>query len=290
MIYVKLHGRIGNHLFEMAAAATLAAHNNDQFCAVCHKDYKIAPPDSCYVWDFIQPYRNNIYRNISILESAPDNLIPFQQKGFKYNEIPYQKNLLLDGGFQSYKYFDEDIIKDLFSIPADLKKKILSQYKEIFSSPVIGVNVRRGDYCYIPHKLPVCSKIYFQKAMKLFPKNSRFVFISDDLSWCKKHFKGDNIYFLENNDPLIDLYAQTLCTDNIISNSTFSWWGAYLNPNPNKKIIYPKPWFGKYAQNNKSDVDDLIPLSWIPIRNRLSFSMWIKAKKLGFLTKINLLK
>lgn len=106
----------------------------------------------------------------------------------------------------------------------------------------------------------------------------------------EKHFKGNNIYFLDNNDPLIDLYAQTLCTDNIISNSTFSWWGAYLNPNPNKKVIYPKPWFGKYAQNNKSDVQDLIPPSWIPIKNKLSFSMWIKAKKLGFLTKINMIK
>lgn len=188
MIYVKLHGRIGNHLFEMGAAATIAAQNNDQFCAVCHKEYKIAPPDNCYIWDFIQPYRNNIYKKVSILESAPNNLIPFRQKGFKYKEIPYQKNLLLDGGFQSYKYLDEKIVKDLFSIPENLKKKILLQYKEIFCNPVIGVNVRRGDYCFIPHKLPVCSKKYFQTAMKLFPKDSRFVFISDDIPWCRKTF------------------------------------------------------------------------------------------------------
>ena len=284
MIYAKLHGRIGNHLFEMAAAATLAAQNNDQFCAVCHQDYKIAPPDNCYVWDFVQPYLDNIYRNVTILEFIPNNLVTFKQDGFKYVSIPYQQNLLLDGGFQSYKFFNEEVVKKLFSIPKQIKEDILWHYGEIFSKPIISVNVRRGDYCYIPHKLPVCSKDYFKKAMKMFPANSRFVFISDDLAWCKKHFRGRNVYFLENSNPLFDLYAQTLCTDNIISNSTFSWWGAYLNPHPTKKVIYPQPWFGKYAQNSKSDVEDLIPPTWIPLKNRLSFPMWLKAKKLGLLT------
>lgn len=286
MIYTKLHGRLGNHLFEMAAAATLAAKNGDDWCAVCHKDYMIAPPDNCYIWDLVQKYLDNIYYKIKILEEIPTGVCRMQQQGFKYQEIKYQPNLLLDGGFQSYKYFDETIVKELFAIPKGIKKTILQKFSEIFSSPVIAVNVRRGDYCYIPHRLPVCSKSYFRKAMSMFPKESRFVFISDDLDWCKKNFKGENIYFLENEDPLIDLYAQTLSTDNIISNSTFSWWGAYLNPNPQKKVIYPRPWFGQYAKNSASDVEDLIPPTWIALDNHMDFHMWLKAKKLGLLTHL----
>ena len=290
MIYAKLHGRIGNHLFEIAAAATLAARNNDDFCAVCHKDYIIAPPDNCTIWEFVQPYLNTIYKRVKILENIPEGLTHFRQEGFKYVEIPYKNNILLDGGFQSYKYFDESIVQELFAIPDNIKKEIKNKYNDIFKEPVISVNVRRGDYCLIPHKLPVCSKSYFQKAMSKFPGNSRFVFISDDIDWCKKNFKGTNIYYLENSNPLIDLYAQTLCTDNIISNSTFSWWGAYLNSNPNKKVIYPNPWFGKYAKNNKSDVEDLIPKEWISIKYRLSINLWLKAKYLGLKTKLKLIK
>ena len=280
MIYVKLHGRIGNHLFEMAAAATLAARNNDQFCAVCHQDYKIAPPDNCYVWDFVQPYLNNIYRNVTILKKAPSKLITFKQYKFKYTPIPYQEDILLDGGFQSYKFFDERVVKELFAIPKQIKEDILYSYGEIFCKPVISVNVRRGDYCYIPHKFPVCSKSYFKKAMRMFPANSRFVFISDDLLWCKKHFKGKNIYFLENSNPLFDLYAQTLCTDNIMSNSSFSWWGAYLNPNPNKKVIAPKNWFGISKETRIHDTKDLLPPQWIKIHNYMEWRLQIKAWKM----------
>lgn len=290
MIYAKLHGRIGNHLFEMATAATLAARNNDKFCAVCHTDYMIAPPDSCSIWEFVQPYLNNIYSKVSILENIPVGLPVFKQEGYQYKEIPYQPNLLLDGGFQSYKYFDEEIVKQLFAIPDIMKKEINSKYGIIFSEPIVGVNVRRGDYCFIPHRLPVCSKVFFQKAMKLFPKGTRFLFISDDINWCKKHFKGNNIFYLENSTPLIDLYAQTLCTDNIISNSTFSWWGAYLNPHKEKKVICPKPWFGPCAKNSKSDVDDLIPDNWIQITNHLEFKLWFKSLKLSVLTKLGVIK
>ena len=278
MIYTKLHGRIGNHLFEMAAAATLAYQHNDEWCAVCHKDYLIASPDKCYIWEFVQPYLNNIYRNVQILESQPTGLKEFRQKGFHYTPIPYYDGILLNGGFQSYKYFNESIVRELFSIPPEIREEIIRKYGEIVSKRnVVGVNVRRGDYCVIPHKFPVCSKTYFMKAMSYFPKDSHFLFISDDIAWCKANFKGDNYFFVEDSTPLEDLYIQTMCEHNIISNSSFSWWGGYLNPNPKKIIIAPKNWFGISSETRHHDVKDLLPPSYIKIYNRMEWKLLTKS-------------
>ena len=283
MVFVTLHGRLGNYLFEIAAAATLAAHNNDKFCAVCHDKYNV---ENQSIWNYIQRYRNTILKNVTILKTMPEDAYEYKPSTFKYKPIPYRENILLNGGFQSYKYFDEAIVKDIFRIPSEMETFIREKYSYIFSCPVVGIHVRRGDYCHIPHKLPVCSKSYIKKAMGYFPKDTRFVFFSDDIKWCKNNFKSDRYYFFESNDAIIDLYAQALCSDNIISNSTFSWWGAYLNSNKNKKVICPTPWFGKFAQNKESDVEDLIPKEWIQIPNHMDFRMWIRAKKMEFLTII----
>lgn len=278
MIYTKLHGRIGNHLFEMAAAATLAYLNKDEWCAVCHKDYLIASPDKCYIWEFIQPYLTNIYRNVSILESQPSGLKEYKQNGFHYSPIPYYDGILLNGGFQSYKYFDEKIVRDLFSVPKCVKDSILEKYGDILNRPnVVGVNVRRGDYCFIPHKFPVCSKRYIKKAMTYFPSDSIYIFISDDIDWCKHNFIGDNYYFVDNSTPLEDLYIQTMCSHNIISNSSFSWWGGYLNPNPNKIIVAPKNWFGISSETRHHDVKDLLPPNYIKIYNLMEPKLLIRS-------------
>ena len=71
MIYTKLHGRLGNHLFEMATAASLASRNGDDWCAVCNKDYILAPPDNFYIWDLVQRCLDNIYSKVRILEEVP---------------------------------------------------------------------------------------------------------------------------------------------------------------------------------------------------------------------------
>lgn len=277
MIYTKLHGRTGNHLFEIAAAATLAAKNNAQFCAVCHEDYKLAPPDNCSIWEFIQPYRNNLYRNVTIWEKSPEIEHKFKQSNFEYKPIEYKNNLLLDGAFQSFKYIAPDIAIGLFSIPETIKIKINAKYGHLLSLDPVAVNVRRGDYLIIPHKFPVCSKDYFMKAIKLIGGKENFLFISDDIEWCKKNFKGSNYFFFENNDPLLDLYAQSLCKHNIISNSSFSWWGAYLNPREGRKVIYPTPWFGQSQEVRMHDVKDLCPPEWIRLKNNMAFALKVKA-------------
>ncbi len=114
--------------------------------------------------------------------------------------------------------------------------------------------------------------------MRYIGQETRFLIISDDINWCKKNFKGSNYFFTDNNTALEDLYLQSLCTNNIISNSTFSWWGAWLNENPVKIVIVPKPWYGKEFLHIRTD--DLIPEAWIQLDNSMSLPIKLKAIKI----------
>lgn len=288
MIYAKLHGRLGNIMFIAAAAASIAAEQNQNFCLACHKDYKVE--NGCYMWDYIQKFKDNILRGIEIVPEVPVGIKTIKQNGCFHSEYDFtQEDFVIDGAFQSYKFFNPDVVQKLFYSDA-----ILNEIKELnheaFSEPVTSVHIRRGDYCTMPHKLPPVSCSFVKRAMRLFPKETRFLFISDDLEYCRRNFHGENIYFMEGSTVLRDIFAPTLCENNIISNSTFGWWGAYLNPNPDKTIIVPKPWFGKFAKNSNSDVKDLIPDNWIQIPNHLDWNLWIKAKKLGWLTSFGVIR
>ena len=102
---------------------------------------------------------------------------------------------------------------------------------------------------------------YYKAAMDQFPDDALFVVFSQDIEWCKEHLAPlkKNILFIEGERHYHDFYLMTLCKHNIICNSTFSWWGAYLNKNPNKKIFAPLYWF---APTYHHDTRDLIPDSW----------------------------
>lgn len=277
MIYIELNGRIGNHLFQIATGASLAKKYGVEYKVVCHDGYKLAPPDNCYVKEYIEQFRSNILRNIDVQIGRPTAECDYYYDiDYLYKEIPYTgKDMLLYGAFQSEKYFDKELVQSLFSIPHDIKEYIYSKFGNILKQGVTSINVRRGDYCRLPHQYAVCGMLYYNKAIDYLGREKKYLIISDDIDWCKTHFKGDNFYFVDDEEPIIDLYIQTLCDNNIISNSTFSWWGAWLNPSKNKKVIYPNPWFGKSYSNYSTQ--DLIPQEWIQIDNKLSWDMQLLA-------------
>lgn len=272
MVYIELNGRIGNHLFQIATGASLAVANNDDFCVVCHQDYLL--PNDCYIREYIRQFENSIYSKMKILENRPNNYTYYLQPGYNYRAIKYVPNIMLHGTFHSEKFFVPELVHELFKIPDSIKAYIMDKYGYILSKKITSVHVRRGDYCKIPHQYPVCSRKYFTDAMKIIGENENYLFISDDIQWCKRNFKGNNIYFMDKEDAIIDLYIQTLCQNNILSNSTFSWWGAWLNQSENKIIIYPSPWYGK-SKEVKLDISDFIPENWIPIKNPLSIKIKI---------------
>ena len=102
---------------------------------------------------------------------------------------------------------------------------------------------------------------YYKQALSKLPDINKVLIFSDDIEWCKQNFIGDRFIFIQEED-YISLYLMSLCDYNIIANSSFSWWGAWLNQNPNKVVIAPKLWFGLKSNHN---INDLIPSSWIKI-------------------------
>ena len=120
--------------------------------------------------------------------------------------------------------------------------------------------MRRGDYLKLSEFHAVLGKEYYDKAMSKY-HGAKFVFFSDDIEWCKKNFSSiENTHFVEGETDVVDLYFMSIMKHNIIANSTFSWWGAWLNKNPDKIVIAPHKWYG--PKNSHLEDNDIIPEHW----------------------------
>lgn len=175
-----------------------------------------------------------------------------------YELLPNKDHLHLQGYFQSEKYFKEyreEIIK-AFNIPVFETKK-----------NVVSLHIRRGDSLKFVDKLPQPTDKYLDRAISSFYTNWSFLIFSDDIAWCKERFKGDRFEFdVSDGDPKKTLGRMASCEHNVIVNSTFSWWGAWLNTNPNKIVISPskESWFGDNWKH-KLSAQDIVCDDWIQI-------------------------
>jgi|TARA_R110000744_G_scaffold377724_1_gene493023 hypothetical protein len=251
MITCNLKGGLGNYMFQIAATYGYAIEN----CVKPVFDFDVAMK----VHEDINTYKSNILRNVDIDKGYADVL--YREPSFGYTRIPYLMNgdVYLDGYFQSEKYFFKysEQIKKLFTEPEDIKKYIDNKYGDIFQN-ICSIHIRRSNYKDIQQFHPLMTMEYYKNAMSNF--DGKFLVFSDDMEWCREKFIGENFIFSDNEEDYVDLYLMSRCDNNIIANSTFSWWGAWLNNNPNKKVIAPENWFGP-ALNH--DTSDLIPKDWI---------------------------
>jgi hypothetical protein len=278
MIYVKLSGRLGNYLFQIAAGASLAKQHNTEFKAVVAPDFEaISTISDESMWKYVSVFKENVFSGVDFIREVPLGVPIYTWRDFPYKPIPYMgKDIMIDGYFQSFKYIDVDYIQTLYAPPLEIKNRLLEKYGLVLQQNPTCIHVRRGDYCKLPHRFSIISMKYFRKAIDLIGRESVFLIISDDMGWCKRHFKGDNFYFADkSNSMLDDFYLQCLSVNNIISNSSFSWWGGWLNANPDKIVIYPTPWFGPHYSHY--DTCDLCPESWIALPNRTPFYYRMKA-------------
>lgn len=249
-------GGLGNYMFQISAAYNLAINHNDKM------EFKFS--DCHQVHKHIKTYTENIFRKIKFTDSETFNIDNvFIENSFNYSPIEYKENLRLYGYFQSDKYFNKNSekIKSLFSIDKKSKKIIFENYGELLKSGTCSIHVRRNDYLHLSEYHNVLDMNYYNNAIKLFGDEILFLVFSDDMNWCKENFIGENFIFINNNPDYIDLWLMSMCENNIIANSTFSWWGAFLNNNKFKKVIAPKVWFGN--SNKHLIIDDLYPESWI---------------------------
>lgn len=193
-----------------------------------------------------------------------------QKHSLEYDKDIMGANRLLaryEGFWQSEKYFlpvEQDVRKS-FSFNMDLLNKgTQTVAKEISWKESVSVHIRRGDYINSSN-FGVCSIDYYKLAMSFISEKISdpiFVFFSDDIDWVKENIPCPNAIYVSCNhgiDSWQDMYLMTQCKHNIIANSSFSWWGAWLNNNSNKIVIAPAKWFN-YSPNY-----DILPKEWITL-------------------------
>ena len=158
----------------------------------------------------------------------------------------------LVGCWQSEKYFQnvKEKVQETFTFKnMELSERML-QYKEAMTtSHSVSVHIRRGDYLEVDEVYGgICTEEYYGKAMKKMKEdipNCHFFIFTNDVFWVKEHMAGEDVTVVEGNDEdagYIDMYLMTQCKHYILANSSFSWWGCYLNPSKEKKVIAPKTW------------------------------------------------
>ena len=253
----ELQGELGNQMFIIAATIGFSEENGLVPC------FPALLTDER--WNIPENFQAIFFR---LNGHAPNVRIRsiYNEPYFHYCKVPPSRNVLLRGYFQSEKYFIhcKDKVLNIFAPSEEIISYLTSKYGPILeNSNTVSIHCRdyRRDTEQIYHLN--CTREYYINAMKHFPKESLFVVFSNNIEWCKTIFSGieENIIFIEGENRYHDLYLMSLCKSNIIANSTYSWWAAYLNRNPNKLVVAPRKWFGEaYDMHN---TEDLIPKSWI---------------------------
>jgi hypothetical protein len=265
-------GRLGNQMFQFAS--TLGISDRLGF-------EPRFPIENCLNYQESGPFDPKIGRCMPVkcdltdcFNISPEYFIPQrhinQERFYHENKFGYNSeteflsdNTSLSGYFQTDKYFSEfrDLILSQLIFKntyRDSAESYIQTIRENNKNAVIAsIHVRRGDYVMFPDHHPLCSSNYYNNAireLRILNDNIKCVIFSDDVEWCKTEFTDPDCIISNLENPYTEMCAMTLCDNNIIANSSFSWWGAWLNKNPNKIVISPSRWFGSAMNKDTSDV------------------------------------
>ena len=293
MIIIRLKGGLGNQMFQFAIGHIMSIKNNctlkidTQFFDLSKTDANVTARDfelDIFSIDYVLANQNDLltYNKLSVVNRIKKKLGFNYPKKYNQSSSEYQKDLFLfkppvfiNGYFQSYKYYQgyEKNLKELFSFSVNVfQEKNLEILNLIETATTVSVHIRRGDYVKslkVSQKHGVCSIEYYLNAIKLLSNkydNLKFIFFSDECDWAINtfsHIAIDKIFVNHNigNESWKDMCLMSKCNHNIIANSSFSWWAAWLNTYPEKTVITPKRWF----TNSNKNTNDLIPLEWIQL-------------------------
>ena len=248
-------GQLGNQLFQYATLMSVALKNN--------YEWGIPFENESNKYSHMDLHTGqNIYNSMDLLKAftlscnnITDKTIftnKFNEKeGWKFDDTIYSVKDYTDieGYFQSELYFKdiEDIIRKEFTFKDEILnvcKDKLGQWRD--GRELVAIHVRRGDTLGHPLIMAISGMEYYQKALENFTdKDYKFVVFSDDLPWCKSSFgeETDDLVYSQYEDAEIphiyDLCKMSLCDNFIIAPSSYSWWGAWLSTNENKKVVRP---------------------------------------------------
>jgi hypothetical protein len=270
-------GGLGNQLFQIFATISYAIKSRNDFKFLNTEQLGGGSTTLRYT------FWNTLLHRLKpfLIDDIPLNIRVIRERGFTYNELPVYEMVgndsLIFGYFQSYKYFYDnyDTIYKLLNI-CGLKAKLLDKmgYTDDYLKNVISMHFRIGDYKKIQHVHPLMTKDYYDRCLEFIQQdceNNNFTIMYfcedcdiEDVTKIVKYLEGKfvNFKFIRGDNKLADweqMLLMSCCHHNIIANSSFSWWSAYLNEWSDKIICYPSVWFGPSAPHNTSD---LCPPDW----------------------------
>ncbi|MBB5635646.1 hypothetical protein HDE68_001534 [Pedobacter cryoconitis] len=285
MKIIRFTGGLGNQMFQYACYKALTKKFNNVTADISsyengtvHNGYELdhifelkinkVSPMTGGIYDIYN--RKWIYKKIRKIF----NLKRFQkeeQKHFTFDPDIFlsPKSRYYSGFWQNEGYFIDiaDEIRKDFKFKSLTDEKNIKALEEIKQTNSVGVHIRRGDYVNHPTFGGVCEKEYYQEAIQLIKTktdSTKFFIFSNDIDWCTENLDITNSEFISWNagtHSYIDMQLMSACKHNIIANSSFSWWAAWLNENPDKIIIGPEKWL----QGGQDDTSTVLPRDWIRI-------------------------
>lgn len=293
MIYLEISGGLGNQMFQYIAGRALADKNKVKLAISIDKiSDKIERGDftnrTFELSEIFNLENTEILKNGELKDITQSTSffrkIKNRISGFEYY---FEKSLMFDeafnklnspayveGYFQSEKFFRNASFSPTEIFQFDTKK-LNNLSKKLLESNLynaVAIHVRRGDYVSnqkINQIHGSCDINYYCTALNELNQDSieRVIVFSDDPNWCKKNLKTSHeTQYVDWNlgcDSWQDMYLMTQCSQFIIANSSFSWWGAFLSERKDKKVIAPKQWFRNETKNKQTR--DLIPSSWCKV-------------------------
>ena len=268
-------GRLGNQMFQIASVIGISKR-----CGV----------GCCFPeWEYQDFFNKELQKMVIVPQISGDE--GFSDFRDMRPMIDTRININLNGYFQSHLYFDHcrDEILSFFDLKEEFIEKLVKQHPNVHHAN--SIHVRRGDYLLLENYHPIQDMEYYSKAINYLGKDELYYVFSDDIEWCRENFKNYRCAFIEYrehnkeetvtlNEPkreadsrkymeedVLELFLMSRCRNNIIANSSFSWWAAYLNKKKCKKVIAPSNWFTpervQQAYHNKNNyLKHRIPASW----------------------------
>jgi hypothetical protein len=256
------HGRLGNQLFQVAATIGTARRNHCDFIF----------PHWWYSPFFLHPLPQS--DNIPVEAT-------YEERDLAYTPIDLEVSTNLWGYFQSEKYFKhcENELRHYLTPNDRLMAMVYPCLEKLFhhldQSKTCSVCIRRGDYVGNIFYAQLYDTSYYQNAFRRFDTDTEFVVFSDEIDWCRNYFREQryrkySFTFAEPPQDLAGMFVMASCTNHIIANSTYPWWGAWLNPSQTKRVIAPDARYSGPALNHEKsyreggfhDTKDLIPETW----------------------------